>query len=184
MANLKNLNTSDITLFPISTPYKPGGRTLSEQNLINIFRSYLDTDSFISSTEIDTSKPFEFVIHGYYCAINLTEEVLSIITPTQELNVYAFITLMKISEDNNYKIINCRDTEPNQIFKGLHIVFDTSYSKALEQIKSEFPTTDVKDIYGLHILSYRNSNLNIPSESLIKIKSHSLDLNEIDGGEI
>ncbi len=188
---IQHLNAEQLNFFPISIPYKPGGRSLSEQNLVNLFKSFTDNESFVSTQEFDNNKIFEFVIHGYYCSIDAKiSDTLSELKNELTPNIYAFISLEKSLEvEDPYYIVNCHNTITNEIFEGIHFISAISYDTALEQLIKDpslkFSPEEINNrLFGLHILTYDNGNFKIPKESLIKLKNHSLLIDEIDGGEI
>jgi hypothetical protein len=186
-----HLQAPEINFFPISVPYKAGGRTLSEQNLLNIFRSYMDKDSFVISPTFNNETSFEFVIHGYYCAIDpLISNTLGPLKNETTPNIYAFISLERSPEESDpYYIVNCHDTQSNGIFEAIHFVASTDFDTARNEVIQRFslsPEVVNNYLFGLHILTYDKANETfiIPQESLIKLCNHSLLIDEIDGGEI
>lgn len=183
------ISSSNIQVFPATrrTVNSASGRQLTEANLISLVGKLLDKNGFIITKDISswnehTTDLFEFVIHGYYVAVNYND--LFTLLNGNSGKLYACIKISKsvtVSENQEESLspwfyeIDGQDTgtQGSEKYEGIDFVVKTD--------NSEPSGYD----YFLLILESDGSSISIPSESLIKFDIASINLPKIiDAGDL
>lgn len=162
---MANLQSDKIKIFPSARRINgedPFSRLMSESTLTSIINQLLNVNGFVitqndDTTEaIDTSKPLEFNLHGYYVKV---EDVPSLLSNfTNDTQIYASIELSVNTNDlNNLNYVELVATDTGG---------DDSKFKGVNFTNTEPSGTNV---YSLLILRKVNGNWEIPNETLFDV---------------
>lgn len=168
-----NINPNQIEVFPFGShrPSHPNGRTMSEINLTRYLKSIADNQDFVISKTFSPNSNFEFMIHGYYFCVNGEEASNVDNHPFYGITFTTLYAIIYIDESNpDAPVLYGEDKEDE--FTGVTFSSTTEAGITVNAGKSTK--------YVLPILTKdRSGNLIVPTESLLKFNTSSID---IDGG--
>ena len=118
---MANLASTDIQVFPCTKrgDNQRSARLFSEENVSRISRVLLDKQSFVITDTFDASKPFEFILGGYYFKVSTGSALTNAVSSVGD--IYAKITLSgtTVGDDTYYEIYG---QDASGSYQGLDLV--------------------------------------------------------------
>lgn len=179
------VQSNQIKVFPSTrrTVDRHDSRLMTERALVGIINQLVDKDAFIVTPkdEVDTSRPFEFNIHGYYFYVPQLSYITNLFA-SDTTNSYIYASILLDTGNEFTELLGQDDTMGSSDSNAI------SYYKGVDfSISSSDTGPSGTNIYSLRILERNTSgsslNWTCPENSFYKFEGNSLDFN-IDGGII
>lgn len=167
------LSSTNIVVFPTTrrtSAYSTRARLMSEMSLTGLINQLTDNDSFVISQSYSQSSAFKFNIHGYYFEVSANALTSFVTAIPASGTLYAHIELVDTAD--GYIELYGQD-------------LDGAYTGLILNNTATYTPIGGGTAYNLALLSKdANSNVSIPSDSLIQFDMDRFNLDLVDGGEV